>query len=195
MRLTFMYRRYLKRCLDIVLSFVVLLAASPFLLLVALLIKLDSQGPVFFLQRRVGLDGREFPIYKFRTMTNEKRKTVGEVYKDNAEVTRVGRVLRRLKIDELPQVLNVFLGDMSVVGPRPALPSLYEDNPAVRERLEVRPGMTGLAQVNGNIYLSWDERLVFDMKYVRECSFALDCKIVAKTILVVFEGEEKFLRR
>lgn len=190
-----MYRRYLKRCLDIVLSFVVLLAASPFLLLVALLIKLDSQGPVFFLQRRVGLDGREFPIYKFRTMTNEKRKTVGEVYKDNAEVTRVGRVLRRLKIDELPQVLNVFLGDMSVVGPRPALPGLYENNPAAGERLKVRPGMTGLAQVNGNIYLSWDERLVLDVEYVRECSFSLDCKIVAKTILVVFEGEEKFLRR
>ena len=168
---------------------------GPFLLIVALLIKLDSQGPVFFLQRRVGLNGREFSIYKFRTMTNEERKTVGEVYKDNAEVTRVGRVLRRLKIDELPQVLNVFLGDMSVVGPRPALPSLYENNPAARERLEVRPGMTGLAQVNGNIYLSWDERLEFDVKYVRECSFALDCKIVARTILVVFMGEEKFLRR
>lgn len=190
-----MYRKYIKRCIDVVLSGVVILVTSPFLMLVAVFVKLDSRGPVFFLQRRVGLDGKLFSIYKFRTMTDEKRKTVGEVYKDNAEVTRVGRVLRRLKIDELPQVLNVFVGDMSIVGPRPALESLYENNPAARERLKVRPGMTGLAQVHGNIYLSWDERLVLDAEYVRGCSFVLDCRIVVRTVLVVLMGEEKFLKR
>ena len=190
-----MYRKYIKRWIDMALSAVAVLVASPFLVLVAVLIKLDSHGPVFFLQRRVGLDGKLFSIYKFRTMTDEKRKTVGEVYKGNAEVTRVGRVLRRLKIDELPQMLNVFFGDMSLVGPRPALESLYENNPFARERLKVRPGMTGLAQVHGNIYLSWDERLVLDAEYVRECSFVLDCRIVVRTVLVVFMGEEKFLKR
>lgn len=189
-----MYRHFLKRWVDVLLSLIVLLVTSPFLIFVAILIKINSRGPVFFSQRRVGLNGRFFLIYKFRTMTDVPRLTTDEIYKDNAEVTSVGRMLRRLKIDELPQVLNVFVGDMSIVGPRPALESLYMANPEARERLRVRPGMTGLAQVNGNIYLPWEERLAFDSEYVRNCSFALDCKIVARTIGVVFLGEEKFLK-
>lgn len=176
-------------------SLIVLLFTGPFLIFVAILIKIDSRGPVLFLQRRVGLNGSIFSIFKFRTMTDVPRSTVGEVYKDNVEVTRVGRMLRRLKIDELPQVLNVFMGDMSIVGPRPALESLYMANPEAKERLRVRPGMTGLAQVSGNIYLPWEERLVFDLEYVRDCSFVLDCRIVIRTIGVVFLGEEKFLSK
>jgi undecaprenyl phosphate N,N'-diacetylbacillosamine 1-phosphate transferase len=110
-------------------------------------------------------------------------------------VTTVGVVLRRLKIDELPQILNILKGDMSIVGPRPCLPALENDfNEDGEIRLKVRPGLTGLAQTNGNIYLTWEERWKYDRNYVEKCNFVLDLKIVLKTVLIVFIGEEKFLK-
>jgi lipopolysaccharide/colanic/teichoic acid biosynthesis glycosyltransferase len=174
----------------------VLAVFGPILLLCMLLVKLDSRGPVFYNQERLGKGGRLFKVFKLRTMTDKVRTSHTEVLKGNSELTRVGSVLRRSKLDELPQILNVLRGEMSLVGPRPALPSqIAEFNEDGRRRLEVRPGLTGLAQVNGNIYLSWPERWIYDRRYVEKLSFALDFSILLKTISIVLLGEERFLRK
>lgn len=172
------------------------MALFPFMLFVALVILLESSGPVFFTQKRLGRDGRIFKVYKFRTMTNRVRTEHREITGHNTEVTRIGYWLRRFKIDELPQLLNIVRGDMSLVGPRPALPEQAKEyNPQTRRRLAVRPGLTGLAQINGNIYLSWPERWKYDVSYVEQCSFLLDLWIVWRTIWVIFIGEQNFLYR
>lgn len=190
-----MYKKFFKRWLDIFFSLLIILLLAPFLLILFLLIKLDSRGPVFFLQERVGKGGRAFMICKLRTMVDKKRVVTREIYKGDQEVTRIGIVLRRFKLDEIPQVFNVFFGDMSFIGPRPALLQLYEDIPGARERLQVRPGMTGLAQVHGNIYLSWEERVRLDRKYINNLSLMQDFLILTRTIAVIFLGEEKFVKK
>ena len=160
-----------KRFLDFFISFVILLFLFPLFIIVAVLIKIDSNGPIFYLQSRVGKNGRIFHVYKFRTMTDEVRDpNKKQTYLNDSDITRIGRFLRRFKIDELPQIWNVSIGDMSLVGPRPALPSLYEKFGEIAEkRCKVRPGMTGWAQVNGNIYLPWEKRLLLDSEYVDIC--------------------------
>jgi len=190
------YRRWGKRFLDIVISGVALFVLWPVLVLVSLIIKLDSPGPVLFVQKRVGLNGRVFNIYKFRTMTHRHRLPTGEIFGRDREVTRAGYWLRRFKIDELPQLINVLKGDMSIVGPRPGLPSqLLEYDENGKKRLLVRPGLTGLAQINGNIYLPWPKRWQYDALYVDNLSPCLDFKIMFWTILVVIKGEKHFYRR
>jgi len=136
----------------------------------------------------------EFNLLKFRTMiVNEKRDFSQVLDPGSVEITRIGRLLRRLKIDELPQLINVLVGDMSIVGPRPPLPSLLNAmNKAQKHRFDVLPGLTGLAQVNGNIHLDWQSRFKYDLYYVKHMSLLLDLKIILKTILVVIFGEEKF---
>lgn len=187
----------IKRFLDFFISFVILLFLFPFFIIVAVLIKMDSNGPIFYLQSRVGKNGDIFHVYKFRTMTDEVRDpNKKQTYLNDPDITRIGRFLRRFKIDELPQIWNVFIGDMSLVGPRPALPSLYEEfGEIAKKRCRVRPGMTGLAQVNGNIYLPWEKRLLLDGEYVDNISFVLDLKILIKTIAIVLFGEEKYIRK
>ena len=168
----------------------------PLLGLVAALVKLSSRGPVLFVQERLGRGGVTFPALKFRTMTDRVRTAHQEVFGKTDEVTAIGYWLRRFKLDELPQLLNIVRGDMSLVGPRPALPAQQAEYSSLAwRRLEVRPGLTGLAQVSGNIHLSWPERWQYDAEYVDRLSFVLDTWIVARTIGVVFFGEEKFLRR
>lgn len=191
-----MYLKF-KRLFDFLISFVILLLLFPFFIIVAVLIKLDSKGPIFYLQSRVGENGRVFRIYKLRTMTNKERDpNVKQTYLQDPDVTRIGGLLRRFKIDELPQIWNVFIGDMSLVGPRPALPSLYEKfGEIAKKRCEVRPGMTGWAQVNGNIYLPWEERLCLDREYVDRMSFMLDLRILVKTVAIVLFGEEKYIKK
>ncbi|MEQ3511904.1 sugar transferase [Pseudoalteromonas sp. BZB3] len=180
-----------KRLFDFLICGVVLVLLSPLLILSVIMIKCTSKGPIFFLQERLGKDGIRFQVYKFRTMTDTVRKFDVQVDNSNTEVTFFGKFARRLKIDELPQLLNVLKGDMSIVGPRPCLPSLQSDfNDDGLARLRVRPGLTGLAQVNGNIYLSWEERWKLDREYVENQSLLLDVKIVLRTILVVFLGEK-----
>ncbi len=194
--LTRLYRGGGKRCLDVALSVPLLLVLSAPMLLVALLVKLDSRGPVFFVQPRLGRGGRVFSVLKFRTMTARPRTRHVQVFDGDPEVTRVGRWLRRLKIDEWPQFWNIVRGEMSLVGPRPGLPehkSTLDDRG--RLRLEVRPGLTGLAQVHGNIHLSWPHRWCYDARYVDRISPALDLWIVSRTVLVVTCGEERFLRQ
>ena len=191
-----MYLKF-KRLFDFIISFAILLLLFPLFIIVAVLIKLDSKGPIFYLQSRVGENGRVFRIYKLRTMTNKERDpNVKQTYLQDPDITRIGGLLRRFKIDELPQIWNVFIGDMSLVGPRPALPSLYEKfGEIAKKRCEVRPGMTGWAQVNGNIYLPWEERLCLDREYVDRMSFMLDLRILVKTVAIVLFGEEKYIKK
>jgi len=192
-----MYRNGFKRIFDLLVAITVLLVLSVPLLLIVLLLLLDSEGPLFFKQVRVGKNLNVFNIYKFRTMTNQKR-VVGTVpIIGKAEgVTRVGYYLRRYKIDELPQLINVLTGDMSLVGPRPSIPEQLEKmTNSEKTRYSVRPGLTGLAQVNGNIYLNWQERYIYDLQYIRNINFGNDIRIIFRTIFIVLLGEKKFLNK
>jgi undecaprenyl phosphate N,N'-diacetylbacillosamine 1-phosphate transferase len=188
------YRRYGKRLLDIVLSILALIVLLPFFLVFAVAIKLESPGPVFYIQDRLGLCGKIFRALKFRTMTHVQRVPDREIHPGDPELTRVGAFLRRFKLDELAQLFNVLAGQMSVIGPRPALTRQLAEYDAVgRRRLLVKPGLSGLAQVNGNIYLSWPERWKWDAQYVDACSLRLDLWIIWRTIAVQIRGEEKFI--
>lgn len=186
----------IKRTFDILGSFIGLLIISPFLLISMLLIKITMPGPIFFFQERVGKSGKLFRIFKLRTMKvdNEAEKNF-DSSKDSERTTTLGKFLRRFKIDESVQLINVLIGDMSMVGPRPTLrvqTEKYDD--FQRKRLEMVPGMTGLAQVNGNIALSWEKRIEYDVKYVKEFSVWLDIKILFKTVLIVLLGEKRFVK-
>lgn len=191
-----MYRTFFKGIFDFLVAFLLLLLISPILLISSILIKISSPGALFFLQERMGKRGKVFRVYKFRTMTDKKREVDREILKGDAEVTKVGYYLRRFKVDELPQILNILKGDMSLVGPRPCMPfQIHEFNEDGKYRILVKPGMTGLAQTKGNIYLSWEERWKYDRMYVENLSFLLDVQIMLKTIGIVFLGEEKFLKK
>ena len=188
------FRLAVKRLFDIIFGSVCLLILSPVLLVAVLLIEVFMPGPVFFMQRRVGRNGKEFNILKFRSMKVDKEAEKNHDFsKDEERMTAFGNLMRRLKIDELPQLINVIKGDMSLVGPRPTVKEqtdLYTEYQ--RRRLDMRPGMTGLAQVNGNTALTWDERIVFDVEYVSNYTLLLDAKILLKTVAVVICGEDKF---
>ncbi len=191
----------LRRLLDILGAGLGLLLLFPALALIALLIRLGSPGPALFIQRRAGKDGREFPLFKFRSMyldaeerlevllgTNEREGPVFKMRQD-PRITRAGRLLRRYSLDEVPQLLNVLRGEMSLVGPRPALPrevALY--TPTQRLRLSVTPGLTGLWQVSGRANLSFEESMELDMEYIRRQSFALNLILIARTIPAVLTG-------
>lgn len=188
----------IKRIIDIVLSLIVLIVFSPIWIVVSILIKLNSKGPIFFLQDRPGYHKKIFKVYKFRTMKpgSEKMFKGKEVMKDDNRVTSIGKVLRRTKIDEIPQVLNVLKGEMSLVGPRPERISSLEDyDDEISKRLNMRPGMTGLAQVSGNIHLNLNDRYKLDVYYVENYSLNLDFKIILRTIGVVLFGEDKYLEK
>ena len=181
-----------KRALDIVASAVALLVLWPLLVCIAILIKLESPGPVFFLQPRAGYRGERFRMRKFRTMVQNAEASGAGYYvgRDDARVTRVGKMLRRFSLDELPQLLQIFTGKMSVVGPRPGLPYHVEHyDPDQMRRLDVRPGLTGWSQVNGRNQISWPERIEKDVWYVDHFSLWLDAKIIFRTFGVWLSGE------
>lgn len=191
-----MYKSFFKPLIDYTVSGAMLLVLAPVWLLVALLVKLDSPGPVLFTQDRLGKNGRIFKIYKFRTMFHRKREVEGQVFMDNPEITRLGKFLRRSKLDEIPQLFNILKGDMSLIGPRPSLPDLqerFDENGAYR--IKVKPGVSNYAAINGSIFLTWPERWVFDRYYVEHQSFLLDVEIVLKTVVVVFFGDKVFLKK
>lgn len=178
----------IKRSIDILGSFIGLLILLPLFLVVALIIKRDSPGPVFFLQDRAGIEGKIFCIYKFRTMvTGAEKKGAGyAVAREDECITRSGKYLRSSSIDELPQLINVLKGEMSLVGPRPTLPYQVEGyTERQRRRLEVRPGMTGWAQVNGRNVLDWSEKIELDLWYIENRSLWLDIKILIRTVFMV----------
>ena len=183
-----------RRIRDVVGALLGLVLASPVLTAAAAAIKLDDRGRVLYRQRRVGRDGREFELLKLRTMVvgAEARGAGYAVNEGDPRITKVGRVLRRLSIDELPQLWNVLRGDMSLVGPRPTLAYQVERyTPRQRRRLEVKPGITGWAQVHGRAALPWDERIELDVWYVEHRSAWVDLKILAKTPLALFSGTYK----
>lgn len=185
-----------KRLLDLLGATFFLFLFAPLFPPIAFLIKLGSKGPVFFRSERIGRDGKPFKMFKFRTMVEGAAKMgMGtETSKGDRRLTKVGRFLREWSVDELPQLLNVFKGDMSLVGPRPMLPEVAAElkdwqREKLQVRLKVRPGMTGWAQVNGRTAITWEERLRYDIWYVRNMSLGLDLLILLKTIVVVLKRE------
>ena len=185
-----------KRLADILAAGSLLLILAPLFILIAIMLKLSDRGAVFFTQKRSGLRGREFTIYKFRTMrTDRKHDPFEYVPGAHPDITAIGRILRRVKFDEIPQLWNILKGDMSLIGPRPTLPEqVVRYNDFERGRLEARPGLSGLAQVNGGILLPWPERIKWDVYYVEHLGPALDLRIAFKTVIVVLAGDKNFTR-
>lgn len=184
------YADYVKRFFDVVFACVFLFLLSPVFLLTALAVRIGLGSPVIFRQARGGLDGREFMILKFRTMTDSRDKD-GSLLPDGERLTRFGRLLRKTSIDELPQLVNILRGEMSFIGPRPQLAEFlphYTQDEKVRH--SVRPGLTGLAQVNGRNSLPWKKRFELDAKYVERVSFWLDLKIIVMTVGALFRSEK-----
>jgi lipopolysaccharide/colanic/teichoic acid biosynthesis glycosyltransferase len=184
----------LNRAADVVAAGLGLALSTPFLAAAAAAVKLEDGGPVFYRQRRVGLHGNEFELLKLRTMEvgAESRGAGFAVNEGDPRITRVGRVLRRLSFDELPQLWNVVRGDMSLIGPRPTLAYQVERyTPRQRRRLDVKPGITGWAQIHGRARLPWDERIELDVWYVEHRSPLLDLQILARTPIALFGGTYK----
>lgn len=181
-----MYQRFFKRFFDVILSLCALVVLSPVLLVTAVLVRVKLGSPVIFHQDRPGKNENIFRLYKFRSMTDQ-RDEEGNLLPDEVRLTKFGRVLRSTSLDELPELWNILKGDMSIVGPRPLLPKyLPRYSEEQRRRHEVRPGLTGLAQVNGRNAISWEERFAYDVEYVERVSFLVDVKILFLTVAVVF---------
>ena len=196
------YYEFFKRSIDVICSIMGLIALSPIFLIVSILIRLESKGEIIFKQKRVGLNGEEFEIYKFRSMVAnaeelkeklaEENEMSGPMFKmrDDPRITKVGKFIRKTSIDELPQLINVVKGEMSLVGPRPSLPKeVAEFEEWMNERLLVKPGLTCYWQVSGRNNIDFEDWMKLDIKYVRERNFWLDIKLILKTILVLFGDE------
>ncbi len=184
-----MYRKFFKRFFDIVLSACALVVLSPVMLVVAALVKVKLGSPVIFCQERPGKDERIFKMYKFRTMTDE-RDGDGQLLPDAERLTTFGRMLRSTSLDELPELWNILKGNMSIVGPRPLLVEYLDRyNEEQHRRHDVRPGMTGWAQVHGRNSLSWEARFAYDVEYVRRVSFFLDARIIFLTVAVILRRQ------
>lgn len=195
-----MYKKYLKRGLDILFSALMLLILWPLLLIIAVIVKIDSKGPAVFVQDRLTLNGRVFKMLKFRTMVvnAEQQGTGAYSFGNDPRITKAGNILRKLSLDELLQLVNIFKGDMSFVGPRPILtyhPCKYEEYTEEEKRVfTVRPGITGWAQVNGRNTVDWVQRFKLNEWYVDHVSFPLDMKIVFKTFAQVFSAKETVIQ-
>ena len=188
------YYEFIKRIIDVILAFIGLIVASPIMAIISIAIKLESRGPVFYCQERVGKNGRVYTMYKLRSMyENAEENGAQWAEEDDPRVTKVGKFIRRTRLDELPQLFNVLKGDMSLVGPRPERPiftyQFNEQIPGFINRLQVKPGLTGWAQVNGGYKLTPAEKLEYDLYYIENRTIWLDIKIVFKTIMVVLTGK------
>ena len=195
----FSFYEVIKRTIDIVCSFVGILVLSPLFIIIAIIIKFTSKGPVFFSQKRVGRNGKEFDMYKFRSMVvnaeelKEKLAAQNEMsgpmfkMKDDPRVTKVGKFIRKTSLDELPQLWNILKGDMSLVGPRPSLPKeVAQLDEWMYKRLEVKPGLTCYWQVSGRNNIDFEDWMKLDIKYVEERNFWIDIKLIFKTVFVLF---------
>ena len=195
----FSFYEVIKRVIDVVCSFVGVLVLSPLFVVIAIIIKFTSKGPVFFSQKRVGRDGKEFKMYKFRSMVvnaeelKEKLAAQNEMsgpmfkMKDDPRVTMVGKLIRKTSIDELPQLWNVFKGDMSLVGPRPSLPKeVAQFEEWMHKRLDVKPGLTCYWQVSGRNNIDFEDWMKLDIRYVKERNLWIDIKLIFKTVFVLF---------
>lgn len=190
-----MYKKYIKRGIDFFASLFAICLLWPLFLLIAILIKLDSKGPVFFKQKRLGRHGKEFEILKFRSMCMGAETMGSKQYsfEGDPRITRVGNILRKTSLDEIPQFINILKGDMSLIGFRPPLtyhPYKYEDYTEEQKRMfDLRPGVTGWAQVNGRKQIDWGKRIELNIWYSNNVSFILDCKIVILTIYKILKNE------
>lgn len=181
-----------KRIIDFLLSLLAIILLSPILIIVAIFIKIDSRGPIFYKQTRFGKNKKKFILLKFRSMTHKQRTNHQQILKGNSEVTKIGRVMRRTKIDELPQLFNVLRGEMSIVGPRPCLPEMENRFGKYSSlRFDAKPGLTSYAAIKGSIYLSWEQKGIYDYIYIKNISLVLDCLIIIETFKVMTIGEEK----
>lgn len=184
-----LYRKYFKRPMDFILSLMAIVVLSPVLIIVGILVRVKLGSPVLFKQKRPGLNEKIFTMYKFRTMTDEKDEN-GELLPNRIRLTKFGRILRATSLDELPELFNILKGDMSIIGPRPLLIEyLPIYNEIQKHRHDVRPGLSGLAQVNGRNAISWEEKFDYDIEYVETISFSLDVKLIVQTFLKVFKRE------
>ena len=185
-----MYRRFIKRPMDIILSLLALIILSPVMLIVAILVRTKLGTPVIFKQKRPGLNEKIFTLYKFRTMT-DNRDSNGELLPDSVRLTKFGRMLRATSLDELTELFNILKGDMSIVGPRPQLiKDMVFMSREQRKRHSVLPGLTGWAQINGRNNISWEEKLSLDLDYIATITFVKDFTIVFKTVTKVFAKED-----
>lgn len=185
----YFYKRYIKRSMDMILSLAAILVLSPVFLIVAILVRFKLGSPILFKQKRPGLNEKIFTIYKFRTMTDKKDEN-GTLLPDDIRLTKFGRFLRSTSLDELPELFNILKGDMSIVGPRPLLIQylpLYNEHQ--RRRHEVRPGLSGLAQINGRNALSWEDKFNLDIEYINNISFIGDWKIIFLTVYKAIKRE------
>ena len=185
----------IRRAVDIVVSSLALLLSAPVLAVAALAVRLESPGPIVYRQARSGLNGHEFEVLKLRTMV-DGAEHIGAglaINQNDSRITRVGAFLRRTSIDELPNLLNVLRGEMSLIGPRPTLPvQVAQYTPRQRERLQIKPGITGWAQVNGRASMPWPERIELDLYYIEHRSLALDLQILKRTVAMVLGGEDLY---
>ncbi len=192
-----MYKRFVKRLLDIIISLCALIILSPLLLILWILVRIKLGKPALFAQERPGKDGKIFKLHKFRSMTDERDEN-GELLPDEVRLTRFGRIFRATSLDELPELFSILKGDMSLIGPRPLLVKYlpwYSEEESHRH--DVRPGLTGLAQVNGRNAIGWEERFAYDLEYVNHLTFGMDLKIIFMTVKMVLKrsgvlsGEEQ----
>lgn len=189
-----MYAKYIKRILDLILSLMALILLMPLMIIIGILVRINLGSPIIFKQKRPGKNEKIFTLYKFRTMT-DKRDIDGNLLPDEYRLTKFGKFLRSTSLDELPELINIIKGDMAIVGPRPLLveylPYYTEEE---KHRHDVRPGLTGLAQVNGRNALQWEERFSFDLQYKKNVSFKEDFKIILMTIKKVLKKENIVVR-
>lgn len=185
-----MYKKFIKRFLDLILSLMALIILMPLMLIIYILVRVKLGKPAIFKQERPGKDEKIFTLYKFRTMTDEKDEN-GNLLPDEQRLTKFGKMLRSTSLDELPELVNIIKGDMSIVGPRPLLVrDMVFMTEIQRKRHSVRQGLTGLAQVNGRNNITWKEKIKYDLNYVENISFINDVKIILKTVIKVFKRED-----
>lgn len=185
-----MYKKFFKRFFDIIISLFGLIILSPIILIVAILVRIKLGSPIIFKQERPGKGERIFKLYKFRSMSDKKDEN-GELLPDSERLTKFGKILRATSLDEIPELINILKGEMSLIGPRPlAVCYLPYYNEKERHRHDVRPGLTGLAQINGRNAVNWDKRFAYDVEYVNNITFINDCKILFKTFYKVLKRDD-----